>query len=228
MGFTQSQHGGVTEAAVATQTASFTNPPALGDLVVVCVYSGTSSAITVSLVQDGNSNTFSKTPNSPSTFLSSAGQVSCYYLIAPANASKTINVTQTGGPNQMGFIMEDFTVAGGTAQFDKDATAEPGASGTPCNTPTITPTHAGSLLYAFCCPTGSVTAPAAGASLGGWTGAGQGLQDSDGGEYQLNATGLTSPDFTLSSSTGWSSIAAAFFIGNSPDTFVETLQFQLQ
>jgi hypothetical protein len=222
IGFTESQNvpKSNTSSSVTTLSASLPNNPAAGDVVVVAIFSGLTSAITVSAVHDGagTPNSYTITPNSPSTFLSGAGQIWLAYFIATATANKTITVQISSTANTYSFLVEDFTVTGGTATFDKDVANEtPSSGGTTINLPSITPTNSGSLLYASGCPASTITEPTAGVVQGGWTGSQAGLVAGNSGsnfgaEYQLSGSGATPVNFTMSSSGGWSAMAMAFYL----------------
>jgi hypothetical protein len=208
--FTHSQGAVGCAGASSPCNIVLTNNPATGDVIGCAVTSSTASAITsITSVKDSNSNSYTVTPLSPSTFLSGAGQVWLYYLIAPSNATKTITVTYTASNDTAAVWCDDFTVSGGTATFDTDARAET-ASGSSCNTPSITPAQSGELLYAALAPESSVTAPASGATLGVWTGSGGALTNNNMAEYTLSASSATAVNFTCSSSGGWSAMSMAF------------------
>lgn len=156
-----------------------------------------------------------------------AMRVFLYYLIAPSNASKTINVTwsfsQVGSENTI--FADEFS---GQAAFDKDV-AGSGTSGTAINQPTIVPTKANELLYAGSVPfTNNNASPTNGATQGVWTGCGGGINASSGAsvEYDLSASSSTAVNFTQSSTGGaWAAMVMAFSI--LVDTVTETLQYQL-
>src|SRR5262249_53321569 len=72
-------------------SCTFANNPAPGDLVTVAAlyYGNSPSGTTISSIKDANNNSYTLTPNSPSTYDSNSGQVFlAYRLSAPANASK--------------------------------------------------------------------------------------------------------------------------------------------
>lgn len=215
----------------STLSASLTNNPVAGNVVCVAVTSSNGGAVLGVVVKDGAStpNTYTNTTHSPSTFLSGAGQIWLAYFIANATANKTITVTCTnGGGTSYGFIVEEFTVAGGgTAAYDKDATAELASGGTTAvNTPSITPAGTGELLYAATTVLSLVTHPTAGQAAGNWTGSAAGLIDSGlaGAEYQLNAGTAQAVNYTASSgNTGWSGMAMAFTWTASSTPLTESL-----
>jgi hypothetical protein len=171
--------------------------------------SGTSAAISAITVKDSNNNSYTQSPNSPSTFLSGSGQVWLFYLVAPSNATNSITVSWTGTGG--GIWIDDFTVSGGSAVFDADLGGETAVGTTPVNTPSLTPAGTGELLYSGMTAGGSLTAPAAGATLGNWTGATGGLQLNNGAEYDLSSVSGANPvDYTQSGGPGWSGMVMAF------------------
>jgi len=196
--------------------------PTQGNLVCVAIDQPMSGQTVT--VKDANNNTYQVTTNSPSPFTSGVGNVFLAYLLsAPANASKIVNITfGTTLTNNADAWAEEFSVSGGSATFDKDATGT-GSSGTTVNTPSITPTNAGSLLYAAAAVAGSISAPAAGGTLGVWTGAAGGIssQTGDDAEYDLSTSSATAVDFTQSSGA-WSAMAMAFYIAASSPAVAQT------
>jgi hypothetical protein len=198
--------------------------PTKGNLV--CVGVNTDSAtITVTSVKDANNNVYQETPNSPSGFASGVGTTSLFWLIAPANASSTINVTFSAGGTSNAISADEFSFSGGTATFDKDIAAT--GSGATVNTPSITPTNSGSLVYAYISSL-DVTAPTAGGTLGAWTGSGGGfVANEDGAEYILNqANSAIAVDATLGGSAPWAAMAMAFYLGNL-ESFIDTYSITL-
>jgi hypothetical protein len=159
-------------------------------------------------VKDGNSNSYTVTPDSPSTYEGTAGQVWLFYLLsAPANASATITASWTTSVSCAIFASE-FSYSG-TASYDIDAAAYTGTAGTTINTPSITGAGSGELLYSAAAAGGNVSAPTAGNTLGGWTGAGINATSGDAAEYILSSSGSsTAVDYTQSSGT-WSAMAMA-------------------
>lgn len=184
---------------VSTLSVSLGSNPTPGDLVCVGISLANQSTYASSMtVKDGNGNAYTVTPSSPA-FFSAAGfycQIWLAYLVnAPSNANATITVSWTTA-SYAHIWAEEFS--GGTATFDKDATANSSTgSAYTLNLPSITPTNAGELLYSTVNPLGSVTAPAAGATLGAWTGAAGGISSSGpASEYDLSASSATAVDYT--------------------------------
>jgi hypothetical protein len=183
--------------------------PTAGNLVCVGIRTAF-AAVNTMTVKDANNNIYAASTNSP--YVQGNGTTDwLYYLaIAPANASATINFAWTGTGTVVAFI-EEFGVSGGTATFDKDITGT--GTGTSVNTPSITPTNANSLLWATAYSINvNMTAPAADATLGGWTGAHGNAATTCNSEYMLSDTGAQAVAFTASSSVVWTSMAMSFYI----------------
>jgi hypothetical protein len=215
MGFTHSQgkillaNGGTITTGGAS--ASLASTPSTGDVVWVGVGNISGRSLATVTVADGNGNAFTATPNS--NYSVNDRPVSLFYLVAPSNVSGTIITKAGAGGNFVGTIIADvFHVSGGTATFDHDAVNN--SSANPVILPNITPTYANSLLYSFAtASSASFTAPAAGGTLGSWTGGGAGIQSGVyAEEYLLSATGATGVDYTNSVSASCDGIVAAFYI----------------
>jgi hypothetical protein len=192
-------------ATVTSLTTTLASNPATGDLVMVG-FLGPSSGVTC---KDANNNNYIPTSHSPA-----GGTWNFYLANAPANASKAITCSFASSA----FVSQwadDFTVTGGTVTFDTDVPQPSGTgSGTTINSPSITPLAAGELLYSTVNPSGSVTAPTSGNTLGGWTGSGVDPALGGASEYQLaSASGATSVDYTTSDTNDtYQAIASAFKI----------------
>jgi len=181
--------------------------PTSGNLV--CVGIAPQVALAAITVTDSNNNSYTVTPDSPSTFESGAGEVWLFYLLsAPSNATKTLTVSWTGSSNAAGWA-DEFSYTG-TCFFDKDANGFSATNHTTINSPSITPTNANSLLYACAAAGGTITHPIAGATLGSWTGSGGAITQGDMAEYDLSASSATAVDFTQTTGN-WSSLAMAFY-----------------
>ena len=197
-GMTYSQGvGGQSGGGVTSYSVALASNPSSGDCVLVGVAADNqpTSGMTV---QDGAANSYTKSTNSPQT-MTNDQSVWLFYYVAGATANKTINFSWTGA-NDVDVFVDDFQPVGGTCAYDKDAGGVNTFAGTTINLPSITPTHSGSLLYSAAGPQNHLGAPAAGATLGSWTGAaGNDPSGSNTGalaEYDLSATGATVPDFT--------------------------------
>ena len=204
-------------ASGTSGTVTLTNNPTQGNLVCVCIQLNSENApITV---KDANNNTYTQSPNSPSSNTTNNALTAQFYLLnAPANASKTINVTWTGTNTGSG-MADEFSVTGGTAAFDTDVASSPTYTITAgnVNAPTITPSGSGELLYASAEGVGSITSPTVGGSspANGWTGGsgGNAAGASTGGqaEYILSASAATAVSMTDNDATdGIASLAMAF------------------
>lgn len=210
-GFTAAQHaisGSV--GASGPVSFSFTNNPATGSVVCVGIawFDGVHTSPGTVTVVDGNSNSYTLTTHSPSnTLATTAGTITLAYLIAPANAHKTITVTipvlQPGG--SFSVSADEFTVSGGTAAFDSDI-AGTGGPGTTLNTPTVTVSGSGELVYSMGAadnfPVTSVN--------GVWT---QVYASGGNGEavgYILSRTSNVALNMTMGGSSSWDSMGMSF------------------
>jgi hypothetical protein len=183
--------------------------PTTGNLVCVGfdVYTGAGTQPVVT-ISDGNNNQYTITPNSPnSTYATTGGFVYLAYLYpVPSNASATITVTSSITITAGDLRAQEFSLSRGTTAFDLDIQGN-GASGTAINTPSITPTYTGSLLYGY------VVAPSGIASANApWTQdqAGISTADLDGEFITSSAAGATALNFTASASSTWASMAMSF------------------
>jgi hypothetical protein len=208
--FTKAQTGCTNDALGVAQTTAvctLTNNPAQNDLVVCAViwWNGTNNGTPASMtVSDGSGNTFTKSPNSP--VYANVSPVYLFYLAnAPANANKTITATFTSTSGADGIVCDDFTVSGNPVSLDAD-NAGGGASGATVNTPTITVSGSGELLYAAANPGGALSTAG-----GSWTLGGNGimLHIAGGSEYILSASANTALNFA-NSGGAWDSIGASF------------------
>jgi hypothetical protein len=200
-----------------TVSVSLGNNPATGDVVCVGLFFYGSSAPSSVSIKDANSNAYTITPHSPATYSNGKGWIYAAYLLsAPSNASKSITATWTNG-EYAEIYAEEFSVSGGTQGFDTDvAQSNTTNSSTTISLPSITPSSSGELLYSTMgIASTSVTAPTAGATLGGWTGAAGGISGTYTGvdsEYITNSgSSATAVDYTVSA-TGdpYAGMAMAF------------------
>jgi hypothetical protein len=191
--------GSVTSGTSFTITLGCT--PTAGDLVPLIVNTGgTATSLTA---KDSNNNSFTLTPHSPAVNVSSGKSWALYLLPAPANATSSITVSWTGTDVGAGWA-EVISITGGAAGFDNDATTSTTGSGNTLNSSSTTPAGSDEFLMAAANEAnGPITAPAAGATLGVWTGAqggiDAGLTDSD-AEFDLSASVATAVQFTDSTS----------------------------
>jgi len=209
MPFTHSQGAHTGSSSANSLSVVLTSNPVAGN--VVCVGLIVASTISALSVSDSNSNTYTVTPSSP--FNAAAGTVALAYIVAPSNATKTINLSWTATATFCAAWAEEFTVSGGTPSFDKDATGS-GSTGTAINSPSISPTGNGELLWATANPGSTITAPAADATAGVWTGAHGGIDSTTGAmsEYDLSSSGSVAVNFTQSPSSNWTAMSMAFKI----------------
>jgi hypothetical protein len=192
-------------ANVTTQSVVLGAAPGLGHLV--CVGLVLAGAVTALTIHDSNANVYTITPNSPEIFGAGGDTYLAYLLNAPANASATITATWTTGV-PAAIWADEFSVTGAPAFFDIDIGGS--GTGTAVNAPSITPGNPNSLIYATCGSGGTISAPAAGGTLGAWTGAAGGVQDGDMSEYALSITGAQAVEFTQTTSVAWSAMAMSF------------------
>jgi hypothetical protein len=208
MGFSliTGQNAAALKQSTATGSVTLAAAPTKGNLVCVAIaaFNG-ATAMTLNSVSDGNSNSYTVTPNSPSSsnVLSAGSLWLAYFLSASSSASATINANFSSSILDITTFAMEFAVAGGTQTFDQDVVGS-GLAGTSVNTPSITPTNANSLLFA-------AVASASGATAAGtpWT-IGQ-AQSNNADEYDLSASSLTGVNFTQISGS-WDSMAMAFFV----------------
>lgn len=149
MGFSPPQHVYVSGTTGTSIVAVLGSNPTAGSVVCVSFfwYNGGAASAGAVTVQDGNSNSYTISPNSPSAARpATAGIVYNAYLIAPANADKTITISYTTASILKSASVDEFPVSGGTAAFDADA-AGTGTTGTAINTPTIPVNGANELVY---------------------------------------------------------------------------------
>lgn len=181
--------------------------PTTGNVVAVGGFVWNNIALTPTItISDGNGNTYTKSPNSPSTGdPTGAGYAYSAYFIATGTAEKTITVTSSRVEIVMTVWVAEVTVTGGTASFDNDATGS-GASGTTINTPTIPVAGTSELVVSYAAPDHAITAVG-----GAWTAIDTIPSTlSDGGAYILSVSAGTAVNFTQSSSGGWSSMGMSF------------------
>jgi hypothetical protein len=216
MPFTHAQvsgHGNATTVGQTTLTLQFFSLITGGDVICVSILSFPST-ITITSVQDTAGNSYIQSPHSPSAVnVGPAGYLYHFYRIVPAGIPLeterhiTATFTALASGNGVSMFIDDFVVSGGDAEFDQDAAGN--GTGTVVNTPTISPTSSGELLYAGASIATSITGVA-----GGWTenSTGPNATFGDDAAYILNASSSTSADFTTSGSGAWDSMMMAFLI----------------
>ncbi len=192
-----------------------TTNPIQGNLVCVGIgFNLTSGPTGTVTIQDSNGNVYTATPQSPSPTQTN-NTTYLFYLIAPANASKTITASWPTTSVPSAIHADEFHSDVGGISFDTDAEGTGSVAGGTINTPSITPDGAGELLYASAASDNSQTAPTAGGTLGIWTGSGGGVSAfGDITEYDLSsAAGASAVQWTQSPNGTWSAMAAAFAEG---------------
>jgi hypothetical protein len=213
MGFTHSQatvYGTTSTAAATTLSVVLASAPTIGDVVCVGIDTFSSNPVdipTVSGVKDANNNTYTKSPNSPSTTnQTTAGTSYCFYWIATGTPSATITVTfSTIITGTVEMWADDFGVSGGTSAFDQDAAGN--GTGNPINTPSFAPRISGELYYAHL-----ASDPGISSFNSPWTGNVSGI--TNGTEYILSVSTTTNPNCTQEYSGAWDSTMMAFYISS--------------
>lgn len=190
-----------------TCTLTLTSNPTVGNLVAISWHGNTVTGLTC---KDGNNNPYTNSPNSPNTHLGQNDWLA-YLAEAPANADKNITCTWTTAVASNIYGDEFSPNSGNKLVFDKDASGN-GNTGTNINSPSITATNSGSLLYASAVSQAAITAPAADATIGVWTGGHGGPQGNSMNEYCLTCgTGAVAVNMTQTNNDIWTAMSMAFF-----------------
>lgn len=140
---------GTGESSGSTLSVTLSSAPAAGD-AVVCAVIGYPTSLTISSIVDNAStpNSYTVTPNSPSSAQGSSARVIwlAYLLNVPSGAGTTITTTFSGTITY-GSVMgcDEFHRSSGTWAFDNDIAGS--GTTTPFDTPSVTPTNAGELIY---------------------------------------------------------------------------------
>jgi hypothetical protein len=204
--------------ATTSVTLSLVNQ---SDVVIASVmYLGTAAGFTMAMT-DGNGHSFTQTPNSPCVY-STGQKIWLFYIISPALATMSITATPSVA-HGISIHAIEFTPSAGTVKFDTDVCANPTSGTTPINTPSITPASSG-VLYAAGIPDPSAGLGQFSGVVGGsWTFGTGGIIASDNNdsadEWQVSATGATSVNWTVSSSsnTGWVAMAMSMYSATAPN-----------
>lgn len=185
--------------------------PAAGHIVFVGVglFKGSPDVTPTTLtVADGNSNSYTVSSPVNYTFGTLFAHLYGAYFIVSGTPSATINMalTGSGAVYSLDCWGDEFSKSSGTITFDSFASAS-GAqtcSGTSAAAPSITAGGTPGLLYGLAVdPDNSFTDPAAGATLGAWTGTQGGPEIPDIGmitEYNLASSGSTAVNYTCGAS----------------------------
>jgi hypothetical protein len=191
-------------------SVTLASAPGQGNLVCVGVIGDSGATLNDVSVTDGNNNMYTLSPHSTYAGNGTYGSVTLAYLLsAPSNASATITANWSNSARADIFV-EEFSYRG-TANFDQDAAGN--GTGTAVNTPSITPTQSGELLFSVVVVGQSVTAPPPGGTQGPWTGGG-GAIDGNGNsdEYDLSASSATAVVYTQNNSDYWNAGVMAFYL----------------
>ena len=190
-----------------SMTCNFTNNPTAGHLVVMAIEGtlGTSPSYT-----NGASESYTLTPNAASQ----SGNFARFgYILNASGATNSKNTTISWTGNHEASVWGyDIAVTNGPAVFDTDGGINGDGPGTTINTPAITVAGAGEFMVAVTATGGAVSAPAADATQGVWTGAHGGIDSTTGGmsEFLVNSgTGSIAVNYT-SSNNSWYGGEAAF------------------
>lgn len=197
------------QSGSTTATATLTNNPTLGNLVVVTVQ-GTNVGATIS-VQDGagTPNVYTATTKTPFSSSTPPSSIGIFYFIATATANKAITVTFSASTVTDIYVAE-FTGNVSSSVLENDATNNTTVAATTVNLPTITTTHNGCLLVSSVFT--SATISTANSPWVGWAG---GVPASGNyAAYTLQASsGAQALNYTQTSGT-WSAIEASFIAVN--------------
>src|SRR5258708_4077790 len=112
------KHQSTTVTATSLSFA-FTNNPTTGNLVALCVECTSAPSLTFT-VQDANSNSYVATTHSPGTD-GTFTTLGIYYLQnAPANASKTVNITWGGTSQTVNAWMQEYAAAATSGVLEQE------------------------------------------------------------------------------------------------------------
>lgn len=191
-------------------TVTLPNNPTQNNLVVVFVSIGGTGVTVI----DGNSNSYTATASTP--FAGSSKNLGIWYLVAPANASKSITVSVSSPSNFTEVFAGEFSGGATASVFESDATVAFGSPfSTNISTPSITTTNNGDLIIG--CAGGfdtitSINSP--------WTAMGAIVATAAASFFVQSTAGAQAVNFTQNSSTSWDGISAAFKAGSGAASFV--------
>ena len=140
-------NSGNTLSNTATKSVTLNSVP-VGSIIVCGLddVTGSGSTETLNSVVDQNSNAYTITPHSPTTYTTNIGMNWVAYFLSALTGTNTITATWSASNfNHLG--CDPYTPSGGTASFDTDVAATNAAASTTVSSPSITPTGAGELLF---------------------------------------------------------------------------------
>jgi hypothetical protein len=201
MAFVHVQGNGHQATSGTTNATTLGAAPTVGNVVCVGLTFFAAAGGGTTTVSDGT-NTYTITPNSPSTFDASSGQSYLFYWIATGTPGATITATFTNTIVFSDIWVDEFS-ASGTISFDTDGKGT--GSGTAINTPSLTPAQSGELFFGV-----STSAVGISSANSPFVLAAFGIgPDGPAGEYALNVSSAQAMNFTQSSGT-YSSMMMAF------------------
>lgn len=207
MAWTKTQTGIHVRTASGTSiNAVFASNPTAGNVVCLAGFYASGGTVTA---QDSNGNNYTQPSNSPQAAFVASWPSFCLYLIAPANASKTITISVSGVTSTISVFADEFTPPSGTAAFDNSAKGGATAGASPITSPNINASAASELLYEYA---GNPSSNNFNGTGSGWTtnDAGAGANGDIAG-YQLNgASGNTAVNFTAPGSNNVNTVAMSF------------------
>ncbi len=199
-------------AAGTPFTATLTNNPTTGNLVVVLASTSGANTIATFTVQDGavSPNTYTPTTNSQllCTNIGNA-YVGIWYFIATATANKAISITlSSAAANGLDIWVAEFSGNAASSPLDTDAISITATTNTACTTPSIAPAGSGELFVNIIQPATAITAVNA-----PWTAIGTFATSKTGAAaaFVINAgSGSEAVNDTQSGTGVWGAIEAAF------------------
>jgi hypothetical protein len=191
--------------APGAHAITLTNNPTAGNLVVVGIF--ISSTVATLTVADSASNSYTATTSSPATSSGVGGRASIFYLKnAPANASKTINITLAGATTDLNAWVQEYSGADTSASvLERDAVHTSATSSTAINDPTITTTGDGDLLFCACGAGQTIST-----ANSPWAGVGSVGNGNYAEDMIQSAHGSQAINFTQSPAGQWCAVVAAF------------------
>lgn len=223
----QDANGAVANTSL-TASVTLGAAPKQGNLVCVAVNFGNGSVVPTVKVADSNGNQYTVASWSPASVNASSANIAwiAYLLSAPANASATITATFSsisGGAAGAVVDAMEFNYTSGIIQADNNVAGF--GTGAAVNSPSITPSSAGALLFAYASPGDALTGVS-----GAW------VEESSGPDniaaimaYILSASsGPTAVGFVQAASAPWDAVAASFVLSSpnySLDDYGQTISF---